>query len=300
MTGTLEQRIRRSLSADIHPAISAFAGHLAKAAGARAALFYGSNLRTGELDGVLDFYLLMPGPQIEKIWPRVSYHEWEFEGTQLRAKVATMPVETFQLAAGGTLRDTTIWARFVQPSALVWSKDALAEKEVADGIAAAAITAARFAVALGPDTGTEDDYWRALFQETYKAEFRVEKAGRENSILSLNRAHFDGLLSAALTAAKIRFVSANDQITLDMPSDWEDWKADVRKEWRARRRWGKPLNVIRLLKASTTFDGAARYAAWKVQRHTGVEVEVTPWREKHPILAAPAVLFKVWRSRRAK
>jgi hypothetical protein len=61
---------------------------------------------------------------------------------------------------------------------------------------------------------------------------------------------------------------------------------------------GKPLNVLRLVKASTTFDGAARYAAWKVERHTGVPVALTPWREKHPVLAAPAVLWRVWRARR--
>ncbi|MDN3646805.1 hypothetical protein QWY75_11390 [Pontixanthobacter aestiaquae] len=297
MTETLDQRIQRSLCADIHPAISAFAKHLAEAAGAHAALFYGSNLRTGELEGVLDFYLLMPGPQVEKIWPRVSYHEWDFESTRLRAKAATMPMETFRLAAGGKLRDTTIWARFVQPSALVWSGDTAAEKAVAEAIEAAAMTATRFAAALGPDRGTEGDYWRALFQETYKAEFRVEKAGREDSILSLNRAHFDGLLPAALTAADIRFTMVDSQIALAMP---EGWRADIRKKWRSRRRWGKPLNVVRLLKASTTFEGAARYAAWKVQRHTGVEVDVTPWKEKHPILAAPGVLFKVWRSRYAK
>ena len=46
------------------------------------------------------------------------------------------------------------------------------------------------------------------------------------------------------------------------------------------------------------FQGASRYAAWKIQRHTGVEVEVTPFRERHPILSAPAVLLKVSKNRR--
>ena len=45
-------------------------------AGALGVLFYGSNLRTGSLEGVLDFYVLLPGPQRERIWPRVSYREW--------------------------------------------------------------------------------------------------------------------------------------------------------------------------------------------------------------------------------
>jgi hypothetical protein len=69
--------------------------------------------------------------------------------------------------------------------------------------------------------------------------------------------------------------------------------------WRARRRLGKLLNAARLVRAAGTFDGAARYAAWKVERHTGVPVEVTPWRERHPLLAAPGVLWRVWRHRNA-
>jgi hypothetical protein len=36
-----------------------------------------------------------------------------------------------------------------------------------------------------------------------------------------------------------------------------------------------------------------------VERHTGIPVPLTPFREKHPILAAPGVLLRVWRARRA-
>ena len=69
--------------------------------------------------------------------------------------------------------------------------------------------------------------------------------------------------------------------------------------WRRRRRVGKVLNAARLVRAAGTFEGAARYAAWKVERHTGVTVELTPWRERHPVLAAPGVLWRVWRERKA-
>jgi hypothetical protein len=62
---------------------------------------------------------------------------------------------------------------------------------------------------------------------------------------------------------------------------------------------GKPLNVARILKAAFTFDGAARYAAYKIARHTGVQLAVTPFRERHPFLAAPAAWFELQRRRRA-
>ena len=294
MSETLEQRIAAQLAAPVDEAAVAFARHLAEGSEAQAALFYGSNLRTGSREGVLDFYLLIAGEQRERIWPRVSYHEWDFEGETLRAKVATMSLATFAEAARGDLRDTTIWARFVQPSALVWQRDDRSAAAVHTAIAEAAKTAARLAVALGPTEGRAEEYWRALFRATYQAEFRVEKPGREDSILSVNAAHFDGLLPLALAALGIPFEREGDMLAPAMPHFERN---RIMKWWDVRRRLGKPLNLLRLVKASTTFDGAARYAAWKIERHTGIAMEVTPFREKYPLLAAPGVLWELWRAR---
>ncbi|MEM7779645.1 MAG: hypothetical protein AAF697_04530 [Pseudomonadota bacterium] len=299
----LETRIAERLDAPVAPAVREFAEALARDAGAIAVLFYGSNLRTGSLDGVLDFYVLLPGDERTRIWPRVSYHERPNaqvggDGT-LRAKVATMALSTFAEAASGKLTDTTIWARFVQPCALVWERDQAAREEVTSAIASAAKTAARLAVALGPATGTPEAYWRSLFQATYKAEFRVEKTGRENDILSVNADHFAGLLPLALSAAGIGFTQESDaegaRIT---PSLAASERKRIAKWWAHRQRMGKPLNFARLLKASTTFEGAAKYAAWKIERHTGMPVEVTPFRERYPVLAAPSVLWALRKHRR--
>lgn len=291
----LEQRIAQRLAVPVRPEVSAFAERLARAAGAQAALFYGSNLRTGELEGVLDFYLLTPGEQVERIWPRVSYHEWETGGTVLRAKVATMALATFERACRGESRDTTIWTRFVQPSALVWQADESVGPRLTAAMEQAARTAARLAAALGPERGRAQDYWRALFRATYQAEFRVEKPGRESSILEVNAAHFDGLLPLALEAEGITFAQEGEVLA---PRLSPAMRTRILRWWASRRRLGKPLNLLRLVKATTTFEGAARYAAWKIERHTGVAVEVTPWRERHPLLAAPGVMARVWRARK--
>lgn len=295
MSEALTARIAAALEVPIAPEVRAIAQELGSEAGARAVLFYGSNLRTGSLEGVLDFYVLLPGAQHERIWPRVSYREWETPAGMLRAKIATMALDTFERAARGASRDTTIWARFVQPAGLAWAADAGARDAVARAIAGAARTAARLAAALGPAEGTADDYWRALFRATYRAEFRVEKPGRENDILSVNAAHFDGLLPLAWEADGIDFDRDGDRL---VPHLSAAGRARTLAWWRTRAGLGKPLNLMRLLKATTTFDGAARYAAWKIERHTGVPVNLTPWRERHPLLAAPGVLWRVWRARR--
>lgn len=293
---TLSERIQTSLSAPVDPAVAAFAARLGEADVALAVLFYGSNLRTGLLDGVLDFYVLLPGPVETGLWPRVSYHERAHGDLTLRAKVATMTLATFAAAASGETLDTTIWARFVQPSALAWVRNPQQSNAVGQAIAAAAITAARFAVALGLPAGTADDYWRGLFRATYRAEFRVEKPGRENDILGVNQAHFAGLLPVALDAAGIACARDGDILRPSLnPAD----RSALCRAWARRARLGKPYNLIRLVRASTTFEGAARYAAWKIERHTGVPVVLTPWRERHPVLAAPGVLWRVWRARRS-
>ncbi|WP_394730344.1 hypothetical protein [Altererythrobacter sp. GH1-8] len=294
----LEHRIAERLAAPIDRQVAAFGRALAQEAGAIAVLFYGSNLRTGSLEGVLDFYLLLPGAQKERIWPRVSYHERSGEdGITLRAKVATMSLKRFHEAAAGQRLDTTIWARFVQPSGLVWVVAEEVRGQVITAIGAAAQTASRLAAVLGPKQGQAEDFWRALFRATYSAEFRVEKTGRENDILSVNEEHFDGLLPLAWDAAGIDYDRSDKNLAPRLDSS-ECQKID--NWWNRRRRMGKLLNVTRLLKASTTFEGAGRYAAWKIERHTGVPVKVTPFREKHPVLAAPAVLFKVWREKRKR
>jgi hypothetical protein len=298
---TLAARLGAALERPIDPAVAAFAAELGERAGASAVLFYGSNLRTGSLDGLLDFYVLTPGARQRGIWPTVSYRERRHADAEssdvLRAKVATMTFATFAAAARGDTRDTTIWARFVQPCALAWARDGAATAAVGEALAAAAVTAARLAAAVGPAKGHEEEYWRALFRATYRAELRVEPAGREEAILAANARHFDGLLPLALVAAGVPF--AQDGRKLEPRLDAASRKRILRW-WGARRRVGKLINVARLARATTTFEGGMRYAAWKVERHTGLPVKVTPLRERFPLIAAPSVLWLLWKSRRSQ
>lgn len=293
--GDLAARLGAALHRSLDPAVADFARRLGEEAGACAVLFYGSNLRTGSLEGVLDFYVLLPGPRETGLWPRVSYRELGHEGHTLRAKIATMNLATFAAAADGETLDTTIWARFVQPVALAWSRGSDAADGVVAAIAAAARTAGRLAAAAGPARGAEQDYWQALFRATYRAEFRVEPPGREQSILAANPAHFDGLLALAWRESGIEFARERDELE---PKLSAGQRARILRWWRRRRRVGKVLNLTRLVRATTTFEGGMRYAAWKVERHTGVPVKVTPMREKFPLLAAPGVLWQLWRARR--
>lgn len=311
MTADLAALVAASLDRPVAGPVRAFATDLAHEAGAVAVLFYGSNLRTGALDGVLDFYVLTDGPAERGLWPRVGYREWN----GLRAKIATMTLAMFEAACADRTIDTTIWTRFVQPAALAWAADG-AQVRVAAAVAAAAITAGRYAAALGPQAGEAADYWRALFRATYAAELRVEAKGREEQILEVHGDHLTALLPAAWDAGPIPFRAdapvrsqgdKPDALNPELPPGREnarfvvglehDARTRILNRWKRRRRLGRPLNIVRLIRAAFTFDGAARYAAWKIERHTGVAVPITPFRERHPVLAAPGVLWRVWRAR---
>lgn len=292
----LDEVVRRELRAPTTEAVRAVAAELAKADGAVAVLFYGSNLRTGSSEGVLDFYILTAGPRERGMWPTVGYRELDVDGERLRAKIATMRLATFADAAAARTLDTTIWTRFVQPSALVWARDDTTAEAVAEAITEAAKSAARFAAALGPDAGTAADFWRALFRHTYAAEFRVEKSGREAQILAFDPARYDTLLPLAWAAGAIGFTNNRGVLRPALPGPR---RASLIKAWAVRRRMGKPINIARLVRAAFTFDGAARYGAWKIERHTGIPVPLTPWREAHPLLAAPGVFWRLYRARRA-
>ena len=305
MSASVASLVGEELLAPAPPPAVAYAARLATLFDApQAVLFYGSILRTGDLDGVMDFYVLtervrpgLRGLATRLLWPDVSYHELEIDGQVLRAKVATMTLDQFGKATRGEGIDTTIWARFVQPVGLVWSADSSAVPQVVEAVADAARTAARFAAALGPSEGPPEAYWSALFQETYAAEFRVEKGGRERSILSFDVARYHRLLIACWREEGLLDLEGDGSVR---PALAEADRRRLRAAWRLRRRMGRPLNYARLVKAAFTFEGAARYAAWKIERHTGMPVALTPWRERHPVLAAPGVLWRLWRQRQAQ
>lgn len=293
----LAARIEAELASPAPPAVVELARALADPHRDAAILYYGSTLRTGDLSGILDFYRLTRRPHrrgfhglVERLlWPEVSYHEVETSAGRLRAKVATLPLATFHKAAAGRTLDTTIWARFVQPVQRVWSAGPEAGQEAARAVSKAVMTASRFAAALGPESGPAEAYWLALFRQTYAAEFRMETTGRADTVVAPFAARYAEILPLAWTAAGVVFERAGEAL---------------RPTKRALPGWtlpnlaGKPLNVARILKAAFTFDGAARYAAYKIERHTGIEIAVTPWRERHPFLAAPGAWLELQKRRR--
>ena len=288
------------------PAVVEFAARLAARAPGKvvAVLFYGSALRTGAVDGVLDYYVLLddvrawpaswPARFANRLLPpNVSYVEDRIGDSTLRAKVAVMSLAQFERGLLACSIDTTLWARFSQPCACVFARPRDGLVAVAAALRQATVTAAQWAAWLGPARGHALDYWRALYAETYGAELRVESALRGPELIDGESARYARLLPAAWQSLGIAFDSGADG-TLQPRLDERIRRRAVRR-WARRRRLGKFLNLLRLVKAAFTFEGAMDYVVWKVERHSGVRIEPGPWQRRHPLLAAP---WLYWRMRR--
>lgn len=296
---SLRPAVAAMLAQPVKAEIVAAARQVCARLGGDAVLFYGSNLRRNDLEGLVDFYVIHRRAARGAgavLWPDVGYHEVNLGQVTVRAKVAVLSLDQFRRAAAGRGIDTTVWARFSQPARLLVHADAAMAEAVCDAVATAIETAARFALALGPDHGPADAWWLALFRQTYRAELRVEPPARSDTILAGDRTHFRTMLPLAWASQGILLGGTAQDWYPDVPPAW---RLRWRRAWAVRRTLGKPLNALRLIKAAFTFDGAARYALWKIERHSGLRLALTPWRERHPILAAPGVLLRLWQARRA-
>ncbi|MDL2337111.1 MAG: hypothetical protein QFE16_04640 [Pseudomonadota bacterium] len=293
---SVDEEMRR----EVPPAVATLAAQLAaRASGAAASvLFYGSNLRDARLDGVLDFYVLLdgvgswPGSRVAALanWllpPNVGYVEASVDGQALRAKYALISLAQFQRGVSATALDTTLWARFSQPCCCVWARSERERDAATDAVRQAIMTATRWAAELGPERGDAQTYWRTLFAHTYAAELRVETRARGDDLVARDTERYARLLPESWRASGIGFEQAGDGLFAPMISP--SARADAAHRWALRRRLGKPLNILRLLKAAFTFDGAMDYVLWKVERHSGVRPEVTAWQRRHPLLAAPGL-----------
>lgn len=301
----LQALIAAELDRAVDPRVTSFAAALSqRSPAARAVLFYGSALRDTDFSGLLDFYVVATplhdwhrsraaALANQCLPPNVSYETLRVGEQTLRAKVAVLSCAQLRAGMHQASIDTTIWARFSQPVACVWARDVEARDAVVADITQAVVNAARWAARLGPVAGTASDYWQQLYQHTYAVELRVERGGaRAQTLLTNGGVRYAQMLPLAWRAAGIAFGENQGVFT---PMLDERTRRGARRAWMIRRVAGKPLNLLRLAKAAFTFDNGADYLAWKIERHSGFRLEMTDWQRRHPVLASPRLLWRLWR-----
>jgi hypothetical protein len=285
----LSTLIERELDAPSPAAVHAIAeaARRVHGPGIAAILFYGSCYRDGVVeDRLIDLYLL--ADDYESVhrnrlsaWanrlvpPNVYYLETESAGEAVRAKYALVTIDQLEVKVGRGTDNPYFWARFAQPTGLVWCRDDATRRRVVGAMAEAVRTTFAAARALTHDMAASEALWTVVFLETYRTELRAEKPHRAAEIYQ----------SAAERYDRITRVLIQENIK------------PQQRSWARTRRRGKLLSVLRLMKAAFTFTAGADYLAWKIERHSGTAIELNEWQRRHPILASPPILWRLIRSK---
>jgi hypothetical protein len=275
--------VRAELALPVDPRVAAMGAALAAQypGSARAVLFYGSCLRESELDGLmLDFYLIVSdyGDAYHQRWLAAANrlippNVFPFQSDGLIAKYAVLSEADFHRLNGAETRNVSVWARFAQPSRLVWTVDDTAAARAVSAVARAAPT---LLAAAGRVAGEDMlDWWRRAFRLTYSAELRAERKARAQSVVDADPDRYRRFGPPAAAAIPAKAKSGG---------------------WLRRRLEGKGLSIVRLAKASLTYAGGIDYLAWKINRHAGTAIEIKPWQRRWPLLAALTLVPRLMKS----
>ena len=281
----LSELVSEELALPVDDRVKRFAAHLAELfpQSARAVLFYGSCLRSSQLDGqMLDFYLIVSDYRATygKGWlaranELIPPNVFPLQHDGLQAKYAVLSEADFARLASSETRNVSVWARFAQPSRLVWTADEAASLSAVSAVAQAAPALLEAAFPLQDDDMAPLDRWRHAFRLTYDAELRAERASRPGSVVDADPERYQAFADPVLAAID----------AASLPS-----QARARRAWQRRRIEGKLLTLARLAKASATYAGGVDYLAWKINRHAGTHIRVRPWQRRWPLVGALVML----------
>ncbi len=298
---SLQQLVADELAIPSLPQVQAFAAHIAEqyVDSARAVLFYGSCLRSQQLDGqMLDFYLIVSDydAAYDKSWlakwnRRLPPNVFPFQFGGLMAKVAVLSEADFHDLNRPSASAVSVWARFAQPSRLLWAADDAAKAMAALAISGAAPTLLNAALAFTTREVDVLDLWQSGFRMTYDAELRAERSDRPASVVEFDPERYERFGLAALQHTLIANELRGGKV--HVRPDVQDRITQERSRWPALRRNGKLLTVARLGKAAFTYAGGIDYLAWKINRHAGTEIEIKPWQRRWPLVAAVFLVPKL-------
>jgi hypothetical protein len=287
---TLIRLIHEEIEVSLAPSIAAIAEAARHRHGEAiaAVLAYGSCLRDGVTEGrVVDLYLLSEDYRgscqgavmrtLNRLLPpNVYYLEAPFEDRTVRAKYALVSLPHFERLVSPSTLHPYFWARFAQPTALAWVRDQEIRERVVAALARSVSTLIGEARPLLAPGATSQQLWVRAFSETYRTELRAERPGRAAELYGTHAARYDRIAEVLSSEAAMA-------------------GGRVAGRWRHRRLLGKVLSVLRLMKAAFTFQNGAAYIMFKIEQHSGVSIPLTPWQQRHPILASTTVFWRLYR-----
>lgn len=273
-----------------------------------AMLFYGSCLRSGDaLDGLVDLYLVVddyrnayrkPLPALfnRLLPPNVYYLEVTVNGNRVRTKYAVISLQDLERGTSPRWFHSYLWGRFSQPCGLLYSRNDETSRRLQSLLAQAVLTFLTRVLPVLPERLDSAAIWQLGLALSYQAELRVEKPERAILLYESWEDHYRALTSLVMDELPFDVKREQDASRLlyhiRIPPRTRRLS---RLGWLLRRFQGKLLSLLRLIKAAFTFQGGADYVIWKLERHTGVPIEVTPKIRRHPLIYGWGLMWRLYR-----
>jgi hypothetical protein len=274
----------------------------------QAILFYGSCLHKEEdLDGLFDLYVLvdsygsanrnsMQAALNQLLPPNVFYLEIPFEKQTVRAKYAILSLTDLQQGTSMNWFHSYLWARFCQPTTVVFARDKEVIKLVNTAFAQAVITFTTRVLPRMQPQFTIREMWQKGLELTYRAEFRPERPDQQVRLFDAASDYFEDITCKAFEALSCQVTTINSGADVQYSAAIPSLTRLVSPiTWAIRILQGKILSVLRLVKGTLTFDGGVDYILWKIKRHSGVTMEASPFLRRHPILAMLVLSWRLYR-----
>jgi hypothetical protein len=220
------------------------------------------------------------------------------DGRTLHAKCALISLKDFE-AGTRTWFQSYLWGRFSQPSRLVYYRDPGVQDRVQTALAQAVIRMMSETLGAQDATFTSFAFWERAFALTYGTELRPEKASRPTEIVTHNADYYARVTRDAVASVPGLSPSFNqaDVFIRDCEAARQQ---QTRRRWKVRRVQGRTLNVLRLIKSFFTFEDGVDYVIWKLERHLGEPVKVSPHLHRYPLIFCWPLLCRLLRSRRLR
>lgn len=266
-----------------------------------AVLIYGSYLR-GKRDTVLDFYALLDDYRSMPVWqgvlcrllPPNVYDLVVGTGPEaIHAKCAGLRLRRFESAVEHDFH-SYFWARFAQPSLLLYCRDEPTRLRVARALVNATTHFLRRVLPTLPKQTTTREIWTRGLELTYMAELRAEREGHANGLVDANLKYLQTLTQLLAEAEQIPLQTGATHGVWDNQSSAFQRRLNPTSWW-LRRLQGKSLSLARIAKAATMFDAPLDYLLWKIERHSGIHVEANARQRRLPLIFAWPLLWRLYR-----
>lgn len=142
------------------------------------------------------------------------------------------------------------------------------------------------------------DFCLRMLEISYRGEIRPETADRVREVFEAQRGDLVSLYGQVLEHGVREGRLAEEpgeRYALALPSRLWD-----RLRWRAFFRWSKVRATLRWVKYVATYDDWLDYIVRKVERRTGIQLDLTPNERRFPLILGWPKAFRVLRALRAQ